>query len=153
ETVVSALAKTANRRRKSKMALTPELVSLCLRSETDRGPDPRLTPLTDNEREEVVQGLLRESVGQDLWLFAYGSLIWKPEFDFVERRRGTVSGWHLSFCLEITNWRGTPDQPGLMMALDRGGRCNGVVYRLPDEHRAVQVRGLAKRELDYREDL
>lgn len=151
--VVPALDTMGHRPRSSKMALTPELVSLCSRAETDRGPDPRLTPLTDTEREAFARELSRESVGKHLWLFAYGSLIWKPEFEFVEKRRATVNGWHRSFCLEITNWRGTPGQPGLMMALDRGGRCSGVAYRLSDEDRPAQLRGLIKRELDYREDL
>ena len=64
-----------------------------------------------------------------LWVFAYGSLIWKPEFKSVEQRLATAFGWHRSFCLDMVRWRGSAAQPGLMMALERGGRCNGVIYR------------------------
>jgi cation transport protein ChaC len=66
----------------------------------------------------------------DVWLFAYGSLIWNPAFRFVERRVGQVHGLHRRFCLWTALGRGSPDQPGLVLGLDRGGRCRGVLYRI-----------------------
>jgi glutathione-specific gamma-glutamylcyclotransferase len=84
--------------------------------------------------------------GVSISLFAYGSLIWKPEIEHVEERAGSVRGWHRSFCLRQTRWRGTKEQPGLMMALDRGGQCRGVLYRLPDTDLEGQLGKLFRRE-------
>ncbi len=89
---------------------------------------------------------------EPLWVFAYGSLIWKPDFDAVEARHGTATGWHRSFCLEMTRWRGSRTQPGLMMALDHGGRCNGVAFRLSDDDRLGQIRRMIRREVGTLDD-
>ena len=89
------------------MALTGELVSLSLRPELDPGPEPHGTPLTEMETEMFARRLLQESDGAPLWVFAYGSLIWKPDFDAVEWQRGAARGWHRSFCLKMTRWRGS----------------------------------------------
>ena len=59
----------------------------------------------------------------------------------------TLSGWHRSFCLHIERWRGTRATPGLMMALDRGGSCRGVLYELPDENPLAQMERLLRREM------
>ncbi len=66
----------------------------------------------------------------DLWIFGYGSLIWRPEFDAVERRMAGVHGYHRSFRLRSRINRGTPQCPGLVFALMRGGSCQGVAYRI-----------------------
>jgi glutathione-specific gamma-glutamylcyclotransferase len=108
------------------MSLTPELVSLCYRKEENLGFHDDWIPLTEAEHDAVTQRLLDECGEGPLWLFAYGSLIWNPTFEVVETRRATAIGWHRSFCMEMTSWRGTREIPGLMMALDRGGRCDGV---------------------------
>ncbi|EJT02082.1 ChaC family protein (plasmid) [Rhizobium sp. CCGE 510] len=134
------------------MALTDELVSLSLRPELDPGPEPQRTQLTDAELEIFARRLLHESDGAPLWVFAYGSLIWKPDFDAVEWQRGAARGWHRSFCLKMTRWRGTRAQPGLMMALDRGGRCNGILFKLADDDRLGQIRRLIRREVGTIED-
>jgi cation transport protein ChaC len=84
--------------------------------------------------------------GRDAWLFAYGSLIWKPEVEHLEARRGTAHGWHRSFCFRITRFRATRDRPGLMMALDRGGQCRGILYRLPGASLQAQLGKLFRRE-------
>jgi cation transport protein ChaC len=136
-----------------KMALTPELVALCWRKEDDRGWDKKWTPLASEEQDALADRLWQQSVGQPLWLFAYGSLIWKPTFEAVEQRRATAIGWHRSFCMDMDNWRATPEQPGLMMALDRGGRCTGVVFRLPEDDRLAQISRLVRREILFKEDL
>jgi glutathione-specific gamma-glutamylcyclotransferase len=112
-----------------------------------------LTKLTDADRVAVADRLVASLQGGRFWLFAYGSLIWRPEFEHVEARQGVVHGWRRSFCLPILNWRATPDQPGLMLALQRGGSCTGVAYRMPDDDPQVRMLRLLKREIDYHEGL
>jgi cation transport protein ChaC len=68
---------------------------------------------------------------EPVWVFAYGSLMWNPEFAFAEARAGFLHGYHRSFCLYSRDYRGTPEHPGLVLGLDRGGSCRGIVYRLP----------------------
>ena len=67
---------------------------------------------------------------QPVWLFAYGSLMWNPEFAFAEARPALLHGYHRSFCLYSRDYRGTPERPGLVLGLDRGGSCRGIAYRL-----------------------
>jgi cation transport protein ChaC len=81
---------------KSTMSLTDELVSLSLRHEEATGPDADRMPLSEQEAEAFAEQLLGQSEGAPLWVFAYGSLIWKPDFDAVESRH--VRGWHRSVC-------------------------------------------------------
>jgi cation transport protein ChaC len=76
------------------------------------------------------EALDRRPADGDVWVFGYGSLIWNPAFDFVERRVALVRGWHRRFCLWMKAGRGTPESPGLMLALDRGGCCRGIAFRL-----------------------
>ena len=85
----------------------------------------------------------------DLWIFGYGSLMWRPEFPFMERVRATVAGYHRSFCVRSTHHRGTPARPGLVLGLDRGRSCLGVAYRIAPEHWALTVGYLRERELIY----
>jgi cation transport protein ChaC len=68
-----------------------------------------------------------------IWLFAYGSLMWNPEFAFAEARPALLRGYHRRFCLYSRDYRGTPEEPGLVLGLDRGGSCHGIAYRLPTE--------------------
>jgi cation transport protein ChaC len=70
---------------------------------------------------------------EPVWIFAYGSLMWNPGMPFAERRRALLHGYHRSFCLYSRDYRGTPERPGLVLGLDRGGSCHGIVYRLPPE--------------------
>ncbi len=94
-----------------------------------------------------------EAPRDGFWIFAYGSLIWKPEVPVVERRVAVAEGWHRAFSLRIEHFRATPDQPGYMMCLDRGGRCEGVVQRLPDEGLAQHLHKLLFREIGSHEAL
>lgn len=66
----------------------------------------------------------------DLWIFAYGSLIWRPDFVFVEAHNALLRGWHRSMCILSTHYRGTEEQPGLVLGLDRGGACWGRAFRV-----------------------
>ncbi len=88
--------------------------------------------------------------GDGLWVFGYGSLMWRPELEVVERRLGTLTGWQRSFCLWQWRYRGTRERPGLMLALDEGGVCTGVLYRLDEEGLREQLIPLWKREMTGR---
>lgn len=81
----------------------------------------------ERNRHAVLSGRLEA----DLWVFAYGSLIWDPAVQVEEYRPGTLAGWHRRFCMRIEGGRGTRERPGLMAALDEGGHCDGVVLRIP----------------------
>lgn len=130
------------------MALTPELVALVDRIEPDPGPDPGRHDPTDEEFAAMAAETLSGAPEGDIWLFAYGSLIWNPDHDFVEQRRAVANGWHRAFCLRLTRWRGTREIPALMMALDRGGSCTGLAYRLPPGDPHEQIERLLRRETD-----
>ena len=130
------------------MALTAELVALVDRLEPDPGPEPGTIEHTEAEYDAIVDVLLSDYNPDALWVFAYGSLIWNPEFEFIDQRRATATGWRRSFCLKLTRWRGTREFPALMLALDRGGSCKGIVYRLPAEDRFGQLGRLMRREID-----
>ncbi|MBM3570361.1 MAG: gamma-glutamylcyclotransferase [Alphaproteobacteria bacterium] len=82
-----------------------------------------------------------------LWVFGYGSLIWRPGFRFVERRPAVLHGWHRSFCIWSTHYRGTPERPGLVLGLDRGGSVKGVAFRVAARDRPATLRYLRAREL------
>ncbi len=133
------------------MTLTAELVAEVHRLEADPGPE--YVELSPDDYRNVAQSIADENAGRPLWLFAYGSLIWKPAFEHVEHRACKAFGWRRSFCLEIRRWRGTPAQPGLMMCLDYGGCCHGVAFRLPGGNDYEQVLRLVQREADYQGDL
>lgn len=129
------------------LSLTPDLVARVHRILQDPGPEPGLVYHVDEDYDRIVGSMLASHVpGQDAWLFAYGSLIWKPEVDHVEACQGVARGWHRSFCFRITRWRATRDRPGLMMALDRGGQCRGMLYRLPGATLEAQLGKLFRRE-------
>jgi len=66
----------------------------------------------------------------DLWIFGYGSLIWKPEFEFAERRPAKVHGWHRALKMWSRINRGTPERPGLVFGMLSGGSCQGMVFRI-----------------------
>lgn len=85
-------------------------------------------------------------VSTDL-VFAYGSLIWSPEFDFERAERATLWGYHRAFCIRSTLYRGTPAHPGVVLGLDRGGSCVGLVYRLKPDTRTAALSSLFAREV------
>ena len=82
----------------------------------------------------------------DLWVFGYGSLMWRPGFDFVERHRASLHGYHRSLCIFSHVHRGTPEAPGLVLGLDRGGRCRGLAFRVAGEKREATLAYLRERE-------
>lgn len=84
------------------------------------------------------------------WVFGYGSLIWDPEVDFEEESLARVHGYHRAFCIRSTLYRGTPERPGVVLGLDRGGSCVGVAYRLRHATRRESIARLYDREMRNR---
>jgi glutathione-specific gamma-glutamylcyclotransferase len=81
-----------------------------------------------------------------LWVFGYGSLMWRPGFYYEERRRATLKNWHRSLCVYSHVYRGIPEQPGLVLGLDQGGHCQGVAFRVGARSRVATIRYLRERE-------
>lgn len=101
---------------------------------------------------EALERSLDEALaGRDprdpLWIFAYGSLMWNPGLAFVAKRVGTVYGYHRNFCLWSRINRGTPERPGLVLTLERGGCCRGLAFRLAGSTSRDELRGLWRREM------
>lgn len=86
-------------------------------------------------------------MGEDpVWIFGYGSLMWRPGFEAVERVPATVHGWRRAFCIYSTHHRGNDRRPGLVLALDRGGACRGMAFRLKPGTEAATLAYLRARE-------
>ena len=87
-----------------------------------------------------------DNAPEDLWVFGYGSLIWRPGFEHVERLPARMVGLHRSLCVYSFVHRGTPEKPGLVLGLDRGGACRGIAYRVTAKKRAATLAYLRERE-------
>jgi len=138
---------------KRPMALTAELVARCERHEPDPGPEPGCRHYGDADYEAAAAKLLAQAPPDALSIFAYGSLIWKPEIETIGHRPATAPGWHRAFCLKLTRWRGSAAQPGLMMGLRRGGRCQGVIHQITGVNRHALLVRLLRREVGCDEDM
>lgn len=110
------------------------------------GPEARVA--TDAERRAQVQAILARAPRPGrVWVFAFGSLMWNPAFHFVERRTARIHGFHRQFCLWSRAGRGSPERPGLMLSLETGGSCTGVVYRLERHAAATELDVIWRREM------
>ncbi len=85
--------------------------------------------------------------GPDIWVFGYGSLIWNPLIAYEEKQFGHIYGYHKRFCLWTRLGRGSPEDPGLVLALDKGGSVKGVVFRISAKHAAREMDILWRREM------
>ncbi|PWR18922.1 gamma-glutamylcyclotransferase [Zavarzinia compransoris] len=83
----------------------------------------------------------------DCWVFAYGSLIWRPGFAFLEAVPATLHGYHRAFCIYSHHYRGTPERRGLVLGLARGGSCRGMAFRVAADAWAETLGYLREREL------
>lgn len=132
------------------MRLTAAHVELARRSMPDPGPIllEGFRPATEADYERDVTEIMRTRSTGPLWLFGYGSLIWNPETAFTQARLGVARGWHRRFCLGWDyRFRGCREAPGLMMALDRGGSCKGMLYELPEDDLEWELGRLLRREV------
>jgi cation transport protein ChaC len=82
----------------------------------------------------------------DLWVFGYGSLMWRPGFAFTEQVPARLIGEHRALCVYSFDHRGTPEKPGLVLGLDRGGACRGIAFRVEAQHRLETIDYLRARE-------
>lgn len=111
---------------------------------------PTMRLLTDEQRAESLRRTLAArpaDAGCGVWLFAYGSLIWNPALRFTGRRTARVHGWHRRFCLSTIAGRGTPETPGLVLGLDRGGACMGAAFHIAEEVVEEELTLLWQREM------
>lgn len=133
------------------LSLTPAHVAFIHRHVEETDHAPGLQRAGDVEFAEWTARVLAKDPdpGAPLRLFVYGSLIWKPEVAHETEEAALLHGWHRSFCLLLLGFRGTPECPGLMMAIDRGGACKGLVLTLSPGDKAAQVDKLMRRELPF----
>lgn len=130
------------------LELTADLVALTIRPIEDPGPPAGVTYFEDADYPGFVEQAMAGAPAGPMWLFAFGSLIWKPGCEHVEERRGVARGWHRAFRLGWDyRWRGNAEHPNLMMGLDRGGECHGILYRLPPGEEEKNLEALIRREM------
>ncbi len=132
-----------------RMRLTAELVSRAVGDAAEPGTKAWQFSPTDAEYDSIAHALLaRRPPGGDVWVFAYGSLIWKPACEIAEERVAVARGWHRAVCLGWDrHFRGSSERPGLMLALDHGGMCTGVAQRLPADAIEGNLDRLLRREI------
>jgi cation transport protein ChaC len=99
-----------------------------------------------DELMELVEFLPRVPRG-DLWVFGYGSLMWSPHFQFVERSPAMLHGYHRALCILSRRYRGTEAKPGLVMGLCRGGSCWGMAFRVAHNRVPATLHNLWRREM------
>lgn len=135
-----------------KLVLTPDLVARVDRKvpQDHLPPDPDREPMRDEDYAEAVQSILLANGSGPLFVFAYGSLLWNPGFEFEARLPARLRGWHRAFCIRLSRFRGSPEQPGLMLALDHGGSCKGEAFRIAEETAAIELDKLLRREVPFR---
>jgi len=103
--------------------------------------------LSDDEKALIESRRVTPVAGRDFFVFAYGSLMWRPDFPFLEIEPATLYGYHRAFCITSTHYRGTHERPGLVLGLDRGGKCVGRLYRIAARDAADVAEYLHQREL------
>jgi glutathione-specific gamma-glutamylcyclotransferase len=106
-------------------------------------------PLMSEESREASRKEVEAAVppDTDVWVFGYGSLMWNPAIKVVESRKAVIVGYHRQFCLTLNLGRGTPENPGLMLGLDRGGDCVGVAHRIAAKDVSNELTVLWYREM------
>lgn len=113
----------------------------------DLGAWPGLEPFTEAQYDEHLSAFLQDRPEGPIGVFAYGSLIWKPAFEPAATLRATARGWERAFTLRLKRFRGTPECPGLMMQIDQGGTCEGVLHVVPPTREWEVLSDLWRREM------
>lgn len=130
------------------LALSLDLIA---RAHATLAPDDEsaLRVLSDDELGSGLARIIarRSAADAPLWVFGYGSLLWSPEFAVAEQRVGTVRGWHRRFCLLQHRFRGSRERPGLVLALEPGGVCKGVAFRLESDEPHAALMPVWRREM------
>ena len=104
--------------------------------------------MSESERDKSRQKIIAQlPKGQDVWLYAYGSLIWSPMINYSEKRCARLFGYHRQFCMWTKLGRGTPQRPGLTLALEPGGSNKGIAYRIPLQNIEKELRIIWNREM------
>jgi cation transport protein ChaC len=85
-----------------------------------------------------------------LWVFGYGSLMWDPGFPYVQWAPALIHGYHRAMCISSSRWRGTPERPGLVLGLDRGGACRGIAFQVAADDAVFALQELWAREMRRR---
>lgn len=130
------------------MSLTRADLENDLLRKTFKQAHPEVRVLSDAEQEASIQELVgAHPRNADVWLFGYGSLVWNPIVHFEERRVARLHGYHRRFCLWSHVNRGSLQKPGLVLGLDSGGSCRGVVFRIAGHHAIDELRLLWRREM------
>jgi cation transport protein ChaC len=88
--------------------------------------------------------------GGEMWVFGYGSLMWDPGFPYVSRAPAIVHGYHRALCVFSSRWRGTPQRPGLVLGLERGGACRGIAFEVAPAEVEAALKALWAREMRRR---
>jgi glutathione-specific gamma-glutamylcyclotransferase len=136
-----------------KMTLTPQIAA---RVPPYNGPPLAMGGHREMAGEDDLAAILARLLAtrpadDEVWIFAYGSLIWNPNFAHEAETVAHVHGWHRAFCLGwMRSFRGCPDRPGLMMALDRGGSCRGVAFRLHGDQLEQSLMSIIRREMPFK---
>jgi cation transport protein ChaC len=129
-----------------KLCLTQDLVNRLPCRIDDPGPQAR-RPVPEDHYARVGAAILDRVGDGPLWVFAFGSILWKRRFAVAEERPAMVRGWHRKFCLgPDLRYRGNPNQPGVMLSLDHGGQCRGMVLRMAAAGRAAALDELLRHE-------
>lgn len=130
------------------MALNRQALEAKLLQQMLAHPELDLKIWSDEELLHSIATTLQQQPSQELWIFAYGSLIWNPLFDYIDRCSVVIEGWQRQFCLLAPVGRGTISNPGLVLGLEPGDRCQGIAYRLPiDENLVSELLLLWRREM------
>jgi len=99
------------------------------------------------DRALIESRRVKPAPGEELRVFGYGSLMWHPDFPYIDFAAATLHGWHRAFCIRSTHYRGTREKPGLVLGLDRGGMCHGRMFRVAAEHATAVADALHAREM------
>jgi cation transport protein ChaC len=130
------------------MVLSRKILESKLLQEMLAHPELNVTIWSDEELLASIEATLHQNSTKELWIFAYGSLIWNPLFEYLERCVVALEGWHRQFCLLAPVGRGTIENPGLVLGLEPGNSCQGIAYRLAvDDNLEAELLLLWRREM------
>jgi glutathione-specific gamma-glutamylcyclotransferase len=130
-----------------RLHLTEDHVRRAYREVTDIGPPASSVVFSEEDYDAHLRAFLKDRPEGPINVFCYGSLIWKPVFQPTATARAIAIGWQRAFCLRIVRFRGTMEQPGLMMQIDRGGQCEGLVQQVAAAREWEDLSVLWRREM------